>query len=81
MLLAAQAAVAIENARLHETSTRWLRQLESLNEIADALVSELELDPLLALIARRLQELVDARLVLIALPDGAEALRGRRRRG
>jgi GAF domain-containing protein len=74
-LVAAQAAVAIENARLYETSTRWLRQLESLNEISDALVSELELEPLLALIARRLRELVDARLVLIALPDGGEALR------
>jgi signal transduction histidine kinase len=74
-LLAAQAAVAIENARLYESSTRWLRQLESLNEIADALVSELELEPLLALIARRLRELVDARLVLIALPDGGESLR------
>ncbi len=37
-LLAAQAAVAIENARLYESSTRWLRQLESLNEIGDALV-------------------------------------------
>ena len=34
-LLAAQAAVAIENARLYETSTRWLRQLESLNEIGE----------------------------------------------
>ena len=74
-LLASQAAVAIENARLYETSTRWLRQLESLNEISDALVSELELEPLLSLIARRLRELVDARLVLIALPDGAGALR------
>ena len=74
-LLAAQAAVAIENARLYETSTRWLRQLESLNEISDALVSELELEPLLALIARRLRELVDARLVLIALPAGTEPLR------
>jgi signal transduction histidine kinase len=74
-LLAAQAAVAIENARLYETSTRWLRQLESLNEISDALVSELELEPLLALIARRLRELVDARLVLIALPDGGTELR------
>jgi signal transduction histidine kinase len=74
-LLAAQAAVAIENARLYETSTRWLRQLESLNEISDALVSELELEPLLGLIARRLQELVEARLVLIALPDGGDALR------
>ncbi len=72
-LLAAQAAVAIENARLYETSTRWLRQLESLNEIGIALASEIELEPLLALVARRLQELVDARLVLIALPAG-EAL-------
>lgn len=69
-LLAAQAAVAIENARLYESSTRWLRQLESLNEIGNALVSELELEPLLAIVARRLQELVDARLVLIALPEG-----------
>jgi signal transduction histidine kinase len=70
-LLAAQAAVAIENARLYETSTRWLRQLESMNEIGNALASEIELEPLLALVARRLQELVDARLVLIVLPDGA----------
>jgi signal transduction histidine kinase len=73
-LLAAQAAVAIENARLYESSTRWLRQLESMNEIGMALASELELAPLLALVARRLLELVDARLVLIALPEG-ESLR------
>ncbi|HWN22407.1 MAG TPA: GAF domain-containing sensor histidine kinase [Gaiellaceae bacterium] len=73
-LVAAQAAVAIENARLYESSTRWLRQLESLNEIGNALASELELEPLLAIVARRLQELVDARLVLIALPHG-ETLR------
>lgn len=69
-LLAAQAAVAIENARLYESSTHWLRQVESLNEVGNALASELELEPLLALVARRLQELVGARLVLIALPDG-----------
>ena len=69
-LLAAQAGVAIENARLYESSTRWLRHLESLNEIGNALASELELEPLLALVARRLRELVDARLVLIALPHG-----------
>jgi two-component system, NarL family, sensor histidine kinase DevS len=69
-LLAAQAAVAIENARLYETSTRWMRQLESLNEIGTALASELELEPLLGLVARRLRELVHARLVLIALPEG-----------
>lgn len=73
-LLAAQAAVAIENARLYESSTRWLRQSESLNELGLALASELELEPLLGLVAGRLRELVEARLVLIALPDG-DALR------
>jgi two-component system, NarL family, sensor histidine kinase DevS len=74
-LLAAQAAVAIENARLYESSTRWLRQLESINEIGNALASQLELEPLLAIVATRLRELVRARLVLIALPDTDEALR------
>ena len=69
-LLAAQAAVAIENARLYESSTRWLRQFESLNEVGNALSSELELEPLLGLVARRLHELVNAKLVLIALPEG-----------
>jgi signal transduction histidine kinase len=74
-LLAAQAAVAIENARLHESSTRWLRQLESLNEIGNALTSQLELEPLLTIVAARLRELVRARLVLIALPDTSDSLR------
>jgi GAF domain-containing protein len=76
MLLAAQAAVAIENARLYESSTRWLRQFETLNEIGNALASQIELEPLLALVARRLRELIDARIVLIALPEaGQSALR------
>ena len=66
-LLATQAAVAIENARLYESATRWLRQFESLNEIGNALASEVELTPLLDLVARRLRELIDARIVLIAL--------------
>jgi len=74
-VLAAQAAVAIENARLYETSQRWLRQLESLNEIGNALTSELDLERLLDLVATRLRELVDARVVLIALPDGSGDLR------
>jgi signal transduction histidine kinase len=67
-LLAAQAAVAVENARLYESATRWSRQLEYLSEVGTALASELELPALLELIATRLRELVDARLVLIALP-------------
>jgi signal transduction histidine kinase len=73
-LLAAQAAVAIENARLYESATRWLRQLEYLSEVGNALTTELELEPLLDLVARRLRELVDARVVAIALADTDERL-------
>jgi len=75
-LLAGQAAVAIENARLYQSATHWSRQLESLNEVAAALVSETSLVPLLGLIASRLRALVDARLVTIALPaaDGSMAV-------
>ena len=91
MLLSTQAAVAIENARLYESATRWLKQLESLNEVSNALVSETELSRLLDLVAVRLRELVHARVVLIAIPDhggdlvvrvadgdGAEGLAGMR---
>jgi two-component system, NarL family, sensor histidine kinase DevS len=71
-LLASQAAVAIENARLYEAATTWSRQLESLNEIGNALVGELDLGRLLQLVADRLRELIGARLVAIALPAGDE---------
>jgi signal transduction histidine kinase len=70
LLLASQAAVAIENARLYESATRWSTQLESLNEVAVALVSEIELVPLLDLVADRLRELLHADSVSIALPHG-----------
>ena len=74
-LLASQAAVAIENARLYEAVTGWSKQLESLNEVGNALATETELDRLLDLIARRLRELLDARLVTVLLPSGADELR------
>jgi signal transduction histidine kinase len=74
-LLASQAAVAIENARLFEASTRWSRQLESLIEVSGALARETDVDVLLELVAQRLQELLEARLVVVALPAGKEELR------
>ncbi len=74
-LLAAQAAVAIENARLYESATRWLQQLESLNEVGNALATEIELPRLLGLVARRLRELIGARFVTIALPAPDGSLR------
>ena len=67
-LLAAQAAVAIENARLYESATRWGEQLESLAEVGNALATEIELSRLLELIVTRLRRLIDARLVYVAMP-------------
>jgi two-component system, NarL family, sensor histidine kinase DevS len=67
-MLAAQAAVAIENARLYESATRWLNQLESLTEVGNALAGETELGPLLDLIATRLAGLIEAEIVVISLP-------------
>jgi signal transduction histidine kinase len=74
-LLASQAAVAIENARLYEAATGWSRQLESLNEVGNALATETDLDRLLDLVARRLRELLSARLVTVLLPSGDDELR------
>ena len=67
-LLAAQAAVAIENARLYESTSRWLAQLESLTEVGNALSTEIELPRLLELIVGRLRDLIDARVVFLAMP-------------
>jgi len=74
-LLAAQAAVAVENARLYESATRSLERLESLTEVGTALTSELDLPRLLALVAQRLRALVGARYVLIGLPDEPGTIR------
>lgn len=74
-LLAGQAAVAIENARLYEASTRWARQLQSLIEVGNALATETDVGRLLELVARRLRELLDARLVAVLLPAGEDELR------
>ena len=74
-LLASQAAVAIENARLYEAATRWSRQLQSLNEIGNALATETDVDALLELVVRHLRELLGARFVGVALPAGEDELR------
>ncbi|HET9214781.1 MAG TPA: GAF domain-containing sensor histidine kinase [Gaiellaceae bacterium] len=70
-MLASQAAVAIENARLYESTNRWSQQLQALLEVGNALAEEVDLPRLLDLIASRLRELVRARLVVVWLPgDG-----------
>ena len=75
VLLASQAAVAIENARLYESATRWSRQLESLMEVSSAMAGATSVDRLLELIAERLHNLLEARLLTVALPAGPEQVR------
>jgi signal transduction histidine kinase len=74
-LLAGQAAVAIENARLYEATAQWSAQLESLNEIGNAIATETDIDRLLDLVVRRLRELLGARIVTLLLPVGDDELR------
>jgi signal transduction histidine kinase len=73
-LLAAQAAVAIENARLFESAKRWSDQLESLIEVGNALATEIELTRMLELVSRRLREILQARFVAILMVTGEGAI-------
>ena len=77
MLLAAQAAVAIENVRLYRAATEWSSHLESLNEVGNALATETDLDTLLDLVARRLRELHDETgQALASILMGLRSLKG-----
>lgn len=74
-VLAGQAAVAIENARLYESSRRWAEQLHSLIDMGNALARETDLDKALALVAGSLRELIPARLIVVLLPAADGTLR------
>ena len=78
-VLAQWAAIAIENARLYETSEqrreeaeRAVRGLEAARDIADAVAGAEALDRVLELIVKRGRALIDARAVLIMLREGRE---------
>jgi signal transduction histidine kinase len=74
-MLAAQAAVAIENARLYESATRWSRQLETLHEVVRSIVDETEVERLLELVCERIRELTGARIAFAAVVSGENTLR------
>jgi len=75
-VLAAQAGVAIDNARLYEEAQRRSLRLEALREVIAAILGGGQLDVALELAARRARELVEADLTTIALPgDAPDALK------
>jgi signal transduction histidine kinase len=75
-LLAAQAAVAIENTRLYESATRWSRQLEILHETVRSVVDETDVTRLLTQVCERLRALTNARLAIAVIPaEASDVLR------
>jgi signal transduction histidine kinase len=79
VMLAAWAAVAIENAKLHQDAARRrsdlersVRALEATTEIVQAIAGETALERILQMVAKRSRAVVGARRVAIVLLDGGE---------
>jgi signal transduction histidine kinase len=79
VILAAWAAIAIDNARLYDSVAarrdeleQSARRLEASRTIAVALGAEMELDQVLELIAKRGRALVEARSLVILLSEGED---------
>jgi signal transduction histidine kinase len=79
VILAAWAAIAIENARLYESVAarrdeleQTTRRLEAARTIAVAVGAEMELEQVLELIAKRGRALIEARSLVILLRDGSD---------
>jgi signal transduction histidine kinase len=91
VVLASQAGVAIENARLYEEARDRARRLEALRTVAAAILRGDRAEAVLGLVARYARELAAADLATVAVPaddgelvvqaadgDRAEQLRGTR---
>jgi signal transduction histidine kinase len=79
VILADWAALAVDNARLHEDAARRraeaeraVRRLEATSAIARAVGSETDLDRVLELIVKRGRALLDARAVVLLLAEGEQ---------
>ncbi len=79
MILAQWASIAIENARLYETSERRreeseksARGLEATHDVMVAIGGEIALEHVLELIVKRGRALINARSLVIMLRDGEE---------
>src|SRR3954469_1180519 len=76
-LFASQAAVALENTRLHSTERRRMRQIEIIHLIARATTASSDLDQLLSTLADLLSDTFEGSEVgiLLRAPDGPLELR------
>ena len=66
VVLATQAGVAVENARLYEEASRRGARLDAIREVSGAILAGSAPDEVLELVARRARELVDADVATVA---------------
>jgi GAF domain-containing protein/CheY-like chemotaxis protein len=67
--LAASLSVALRTARLMDETQKRVGELATINSVGQALTTQLELTPLLAIVGEKLQEAFDADIAFIALLD------------
>jgi signal transduction histidine kinase len=81
MAIAAQAAAAIENARLFEQERRAAEELAALLRISQSVSSTLELEPLLGLILDQLKQVVEYMSAVVMTREAGDLLIAREYRG
>jgi signal transduction histidine kinase len=67
-VLAAQAGIAIENARLYEVAQQQSRRLEAVREVTGLILDGADPDEVLPIVVRRARELVGADIATVAVP-------------
>jgi GAF domain-containing protein/DNA-binding response OmpR family regulator len=67
--LSASLSVALRTARLMDETQKRVAELATINSVGQALTTELELTPLLAIVGEKLQEAFEADIAFIALLD------------
>ena len=67
--LAASLSVALRTGRLIEETRKRVAELATINSVGEALTTELELGPLLAIVGEKLRDAFEADIVYIALLD------------
>src|SRR5204863_8424063 len=71
--LAASLSVALENVRLIDETRQRLAELATINQVGQALASQLDLDTLLELVGEEMRTTFDADICYVALHNVAEA--------
>ncbi len=72
--LAASLSVALRTGRLIDETRQRVAELATINSVGEALTTQVEIDPLLAVVGDKLREAFDADIAFIALLDDAAGM-------